>query len=133
MDFLANGKGIAFGQVAQTEGIAFGWDIVGAVKNMSTQKGQYRTYDGLLLQWGIVTITPTEANAATTQVVTFAQPFTADPLVMLTPITSVPENLSVGVIRTASVVGDTKEAIGVVLTRNGTTATGIQWLAIGPG
>ena len=133
MDFLANGKGIAFGQVAQEEGIAFGWDIVGTVKNMSTQKGQYRTHDGLLLQWGIVTITPTEANAATTQVVTFAQLFTADPLVMLTPITSVPENLSVGVIRTTSVVGDAKQAIGVVLTRNGTTATGIQWLAIGPG
>lgn len=133
MDFLANGKGIAFGQVAQAEGVAFGWPIVGAVKNMSAQKGVYRTHDGLLLQWGVVTITPTEANAATTQVVTFPRAFTADPLVMLTPVTSVPENLSVGIIRTASVIGDAKEAIGVVLTRNGTTATGIQWLAIGPG
>lgn len=133
MDFLANGKGLAFGQVAQAEGISFGWDIVGAVKNMSAQKGVYRTHDGLLLQWGVVTITPTEANAATTQVVTYSRPFTADPLVMLTPVTSVPENLSVGIIRTASVIGDAKEAVGVVLTRNGTTATGIQWLAIGPG
>jgi hypothetical protein len=133
MDFLANGKGIAFGQVAQAEGVSFGWDIVGVVKNMSTQKGQYRTHDGLLLQWGVVTITPTEANVATTSVVTFSRPYIADPLVMLTPITSVPGNLSVGIVRTTEVVGDTKAAIGVVLTRNGTTATGIQWLAIGPG
>lgn len=133
MDFLANGKGISFGQVAQSEGIAFGWDIVGAVKSMSNQKGQYRTHDGLLLQWGTVTITPTEIDVATTAVVKYSRPFTADPLVMVTPITSVPEKLSVSVIRTADIVGDAKEGIGVVLTRNGTTATGIQWLAIGPG
>lgn len=133
MDFLANGKGISFGQVAQDEGIAFGWPIVGAVKNMSAQKGQYRTHDGLLVQWGVVTITPSEVDAPTTEVVTFTRPFTSDPLVFLTPITSVPEKLSVGVVRTADVIGDAKNAIGVVLTRNGTTATGIQWLAIGPG
>lgn len=133
MDFLANGKGIAFGQVAQAEGVAFGWPIVGAVKSASSQKGVYRTHDGLLVQWGTVSITPTEANAATTQVVTYSRPFTADPVVMLTPNTSVPENVSVGIIRTASVIGDAKEAVGVVMTRNGTTTTVIQWLAIGPG
>lgn len=133
MDFLANGKGIAFGQVAQAEGVAFGWPIVGAVKSTGSQKGVYRTHDGLLVQWGTVSITPTEANAATTQVVTYSRPFTADPVVMLTPNTSVPENVSVGIIRTASVIGDAKEAIGVVMTRNGTTTTVIQWLAIGPG
>jgi hypothetical protein len=133
MDFLANGKGIAFGQVAQDEGVAFGWPIVGAVKSTGSQKGVYRTHDGLLVQWGTVSITPTEANAATTQVVTYSRPFTADPVVMLTPNTSVPENVSVGIIRTASVIGDAKEAIGVVMTRNGTTTTVIQWLAIGPG
>ena len=133
MDFLANGKGISFGQVAQSEGIAFGWDIVGVVKSMSAQKGVYRTHDGLLLQWGLVTITPTAANEATTAVVNFTRAFTADPVVLLTPITSVPESVSVGTIRTTSVISDAKAAIGVVLTRNGTTATGIQWLAIGPG
>ena len=133
MDFLANGKGISFGQVAQEDGIAFGWDIVGVVKSMSSQKGQYRTHDGLLLQWGTVTITPTEIDVPTTAVVKYSRPYTADPLVMVTPITSVPEKLSVSVIRTADIVGDAKEGIGVVLTRNGTTATGIQWLAIGPG
>ena len=133
MDFLANGKGISFGQVAQQNGIAFGWDIVGVVKSMSAQKGVYRTHDGLLLQWGTVSITPTAANAATTQVVTYSRPFTADPVVLLTPNTSVPESVSVGIVRTASVIGDAKEAIGIVLTRNGTTTTVVQWLAIGPG
>ena len=133
MDFLANGKGISFGQVAQQNGISFGWDIVGVVKSMSAQKGVYRTHDGLLVQWGTVSITPTAANAATTQVVTYSRPFTADPVVLLTPNTSVPESVSVGIVRTASVIGDAKEAIGVVLTRNGTTTTVVQWLAIGPG
>lgn len=133
MDFLANGKGISFGQVAQDEGIAFGWNIVGAVKSTGSQKGVYRTHDGLLVQWGTVSITPTAANEAVTAVVTYSRPFTADPVVMLTPNTSVPENVSVGIVRTASVIGDAKEAIGVVMTRNGTTSTVIQWLAIGPG
>lgn len=95
--------------------------------------GQYMTYDGLLMQWGTVTITPSASNVATTQVLTFPIAFSGTPTVFLTPISTAPENISVGVVRSGDLVTDPKIAVGVTLTRNGTTSTGINWLAIGKG
>lgn len=130
LDLLANGKGIAFGTVAQKEGIAFGWDIVGF--EAAAGSGQL-SLGGFLLQWGGVTITPTAAGTPTTEIVTFAKPFKATPTVLATPVSSVPHTLAVAVQRAADLVGDPKLAVAVTLTREGTTATGINWLAIGPG
>jgi len=39
----------------------------------------------------------------------------------------------VAVQRSTDLVGDNKAAVAITLTREGTTATGINWLAIGPG
>lgn len=133
LDLLADGTGIALGKTADQAGVDFGWSFVGAVKNIGGQTGQYRTHDGLLIQWGVVSITPSAANTATTSVVTFPRAFTNNPIVLLTPNTSVPHKVQVGVVKTAEVVGDLKTAIGIVLTREDTTTTSIQWLAIGPG
>lgn len=133
LDLLADGTGIALGKTADQAGVDFGWGFVGAVKNIGGQTGQYRTHDGLLIQWGVVSITPSAANTATTSVVTFPRAFTNNPIVLLTPNTSVPHKVQVGVVKTAEVVGDLKTAIGIVLTREDTTTTSIQWLAIGPG
>lgn len=106
----------------------------GSVKgSMKSQVGQYMTYDGLLLQWGVVTITPTASNTPTTSIVTFPLPYAESPTVFATPITSVPENISVGILRSGELISDAKKMIGVTLTRVGTTSTGINWLAIGPG
>lgn len=133
LDLLANGKGIAFGKTADQEGLDFGWPVVGRSFAASAGSGVFRLEGGLLIQWGSVTITPSAAGTPTTAIVTFPRPFTVTPTVLATPVSSVPETLSVAVQRAASLVGDNKEAMAVTLTRNGLTATGINWLAIGPG
>lgn len=130
LDLLANGKGIAFGKTADQEGIDFGWDMVGF--SAVTGAGKIRL-GGLLIQWGGVTITPSAAGTPTDALVTFEEPFTATPTVLATPVSSVPHTLAVAVQRSADLVGDPKQAMVITLTREGTTATGVNWLAIGPG
>lgn len=130
LDLLANGTGIAFGKVAEKSGIDFGWNIVGFEASAGT--GILRL-GGFLLQWGNVNITPTASGTPTNAIVTFKRPFTATPTVLATPVSSVPQTLSVSVQRSAELVGDPKVAVAVTLTREGTTTTGINWLAIGPG
>ena len=130
LDILANGKGIALGKVAEAEGFDLGFDVVGA--SAVTGAG-ILPLGGLLLQWGNVNITPTAAGVATTAIVTFTRPFTATPTVLVTPVSSVPNTLAVGVQRGADLVGDPKVATAITLVREGTTSTGINWLAIGPG
>ena len=130
LDLLASGKGIAFGKVAEAEGFDLGFPLVGL--STQSQAGQVEL-GGLLIQWGGVSITPSAANTPTTSVVTFPRAYTATPTVFVTPVSSVPESLSVAIQRAESVVGDPKVAVAVTLTRAGTTTTGINWLAIGPG
>lgn len=133
LDLSADGLGIAFGKTSEQPGIDFGWDIVDRLLNLPNLAGQHRTHDGLLLQWGTVSITPTAADTPTTAVVTFPQPYMATPTVFATPISSVPQSIDVSVQRSGDLVGDNTRAVGVTLTRSGTTATSINWLAIGKG
>lgn len=129
MDLLASGKGIAFGKVAEVPGIDLrGWDFAGSTAG--TGSGSFEI-GGYLIQWGGVTITPTAAGEPTTSVVRFPRAYVAQPAVFVTPVTSVPQSISVSVQRAASLVGDVRQAIAVTLTREGTTATGINWMAIG--
>ena len=130
LDLLASGKGIAFGKVAEVEGIDFGWNMVGF--EAVTGAGILRL-GGFLLQWGNVNITPSAAGTPTTVIVTFERPFTATPTVLATPVSGVPQTLAVAVQRSTDLVGDPKAAHAITLTREGTTTTGINWLAIGPG
>jgi hypothetical protein len=133
LDIKANGLGIGLGKTAEQDGIDFGWDIVGRVTSLSGMAGRYRMEDGLLLQWGSVSITPTAANEATTAIVTFPLPYLETPLVLVTPSTSVPNTLAVGVQRGVDLVGDPKLKVAITLVRAGLTSTSISWLAIGKG
>lgn len=133
MDFSADGKGLGIGKVAEQAGVDFGWDIVNQIKNLNSMYGQYRTHDGLLVQWGTATITPEAVNTPTTVVVTFPIPFAATPAAFVTPVSSVPQNISVAVQRSTDLVDDNKKAIAITLARNGLTATGVYWLAVGKG
>lgn len=88
--------------------------------------GWVRFSNGLLLQWGNVTITPV-ANTPTAKAVTFYTPYTDAPVVLSTAYTTVPGT---------SVLGDgtaniTTTGFDAYVTRTGTTNTGIMWLAIG--
>lgn len=129
LDLLTSGKGIAFGKTAEQEGIDLGWDFVGSASGAGEG---VLPLGGMLLQWGSVSITPTAAGTPTTAVVTFDRPFAATPAVFATPVSSVPQTLSVAVQRSTDLVGDNKAAVAITLTREGTTTTGINWLAIGP-
>lgn len=133
LDIKANGRGIGLGKTAEQDGIDFGWDIVGRIKSLGGMAGRYRMEDGLLLQWGSVSISPTAANEPTTAVVTFPLPYLETPLVVVTPSTSVPHTLSVGVQRGTDLVGDPKLKVAITLVRAGLTSTSISWLAIGKG
>ena len=88
--------------------------------------GWVRFSNGLLLQWGNVTITPV-ANTPTAKAVTFHTPYTDAPAVFTSLYTTVPGT---------SVLGDgtaniTTTGFDAYVTRTGTTNTGIMWLAIG--
>ena len=90
------------------------------------RSGWVRFSNGLLLQWGNVTITPV-ANTPTAKAVTFYTPYTDAPAVFTTSYTTVPGT---------SVLGDgtaniTTTGFDAYVTRTGTTNTGIMWLAIG--
>lgn len=97
---------------------------------MGSLKGWYLTYDGLLLQWGTVSIAPAGEGIATSATVTFPLKYTQTPLVFTQAVTSVPENCNIGVRR--DIVDDPTAEHIIVLTRSGTTTTVINWFAIGP-
>ena len=126
LDIKADGKGLGIGKTAEQAGVDFGWAIVGqGLSGVSTYAGTYETQDGLLVQWGRTTITPTAVDTVTTAEVTFRKAYTGTPVVMVTPVTTVPDTLSAAPANINSTGFDLK------LVRSGLTATGVQWLAIG--
>lgn len=88
--------------------------------------GWVRFSNGLLIQWGNVTITPV-ANTPTAKAVTFHTPYTDAPIVLTTAYTTVPGTAVLGD-GTANI---TTTGFDAYVTRTGTTNTGIMWLAIG--
>lgn len=88
--------------------------------------GRAQFSNGLLIQWGVETITPV-ANTPTAAAVTFPVSYTSVPMVLTTAITTVPGS---------SVTGNASANITVTgfdayVTRNGTTSTSVGWVAIG--
>ena len=124
-DFAANGKGLGIGKTSERDGIDLGWDIVGRVLTAANQTGKFKTHDGLLIQWGRNSITPTAAGETTNLSLTFPEAYAYTPAVMVTPVTSVPHTLS------AAPMNITTTGFDIALNRDGTTTTGVQWLAIG--
>jgi hypothetical protein len=132
LDLAADGLGLAFGKTSEQPGVEFGWPVVGQELSAANTSGRYRTHDGMLIQWGTVSITPSAANTATTAVVTFKQSYAATPCVLLTPISSVPDRIRCSVQRNADIIGaPSTEGVAVTLYRTDTTTTGINWVAFG--
>lgn len=97
----------------------------GAVTH-GNRTGRVLFSNGLLLQWGVETITPV-ANTPTAKAVTFPVAYTSVPMVLTTALTTVPGT---------SVTGDAAANITVTgfdayVTRNSTTNTSVGWIAIG--
>ena len=91
-----------------------------------SRTGRVHFSNGLLIQWGVETITPV-ANTPTAKAVKFPVAYTSVPMVLTTAITTVPGS---------SVSGNASAHITVTgfdayVTRNGTTNTSVGWVAIG--
>ena len=91
-----------------------------------SRTGRVQFSNGLLLQWGVETITPVK-DTPTAKAVTFPVAYTSVPMVLTTAITTVPGS---------SVSGNASANITVTgfdayVTRNGTTNTSVGWVAIG--
>ena len=99
--------------------------------SISAQSGRYRTYDGLLMQWGQVSITPTAANTPKSHVLTFPIPYQEIPLVYAMASVNDPSLVRVSTYRAN--VEDPKTQVEIFLTRTTASATFVIWFAIGKG
>lgn len=91
-----------------------------------SRTGRVLFSNGLLLQWGVETITPVK-DTPTAKAVTFAVAYTSVPMVLTTAITTVPGS-SVSGCASANI---TVNGFDAYVTRNGTTNTSVGWVAIG--
>ncbi len=105
--------------------------LLGKLMNSASLSGQYRSTEGMLIQWGTVTITPTAADTPTTAIVEFPYAFAEAPIVTATVATTAPEFTSVSIMRGGTGVTNNKKQTAIILTRNSVSATGINWIAVG--
>lgn len=91
-----------------------------------SRTGKVHFSNGLLIQWGVETITPV-ANTPTAKAVTFSTSYTSVPMVLTTAITTVP-GTSVSGNASANI---TVSGFDAYVTRNNATNTSVGWVAIG--
>ena len=138
MDFKANGKGISFGKTSEWDGFEVDMPtnceslkMVG-VRNHETADGSgYILYNnGMLIQWGAVSVTPTAINTVTSLQVNFKIPYKFRPHITGTLLANSPQvvdwSLGVGTSDAAALSG-----LVVYMTRSTMHATPIRWMAVG--
>lgn len=91
-----------------------------------SRSGRAHFSNGLLIQWGVETITPVK-DTPTAKAVKFPVAYTSIPMVLTTAITTVP-GTSVSGNASANI---TVTGFDAYVTRNGTTNTSVGWVAIG--
>lgn len=91
-----------------------------------SRSGRAQFGNGLLIQWGVETITPVK-DTPTAKAVKFGVAYTSVPMVLTTAITTVP-GTSVSGCASANI---TVSGFDAYVTRNGTTNTSVGWVAIG--
>lgn len=91
-----------------------------------SRTGKVHFSNGLLIQWGVETITPVK-DTPTAKAVKFSTAYTSVPMVLTTAITTVP-GTSVSGNASANI---TTSGFDAYVTRNGTTNTSVGWVAIG--
>lgn len=98
--------------------------------SISDYEGHLWFKNGMLLQWGQVTITPTAANTVTSVEITFPQTYDFAPFITASPQIAYPDacTCSVGV---GSTDAGAKAGMKIYMTRTNTSATNFRWFAIG--
>lgn len=91
-----------------------------------SRTGRVRFSNGLLIQWGVETITPVK-DTPTAKAVKFPIAYTSVPMVLTSAITTVPGSSVSG----AAPADITVSGFDAYVTRNGTTNTSVGWIAIG--
>ena len=83
--------------------------------------------NGLLIQWGETSITPSAANTPTAKAVSFSTAYTDNPIVMVTMLSTAPGTSVTGV--AAGSISTT--GFNAYVTRTNTTSTTVMWIAVG--
>lgn len=138
LDIKANGLGLSLGKTSEYDGFevdmptfAESFKMVG-VRNYELGSGYgYILYNnGLLLQWGSVSVTPAAINTVTALTVAFPIPYVTRPHITGTILVSSPEivswSMGVGTTETAAV-----SSLVIYMRRSTLHATPFRWMAIG--
>ena len=138
MDIKANGQGISFGKTAEYDGLevdmptfAESFKMLG-IRNYEQGPGHgYILYNnGLLLQWGSVSVTPTAINTVTALTVAFPIPYETRPHITGTILVNSPQvvswSMGVGTTEAAAV-----SSLVIYMSRSTLHATPFRWLAVG--
>lgn len=135
MNFHKNGRAMAFGKVAEFPGIEMdipangeSFKLIG-VRNYSLGDayGHILYNNGLLLQWGAVTITPTAINTVASAEIIFPIPYNARPHITGTLMANTPQLVTWGM------GGGSPQTDGLVIYLNRSTlhSTAFRWMAVG--
>lgn len=135
MNWGADGRSIAFGKVAEFPGFEVDMPANGqsfkmvGVRNYSLGDayGHILYNNGLLIQWGAVTITPEAVNAVASAEVIFPIPYKARPFISGTLMANSPQLVTWGM------GGGDPQTDGLVIYLNRSTlhSTAFRWMAVG--
>lgn len=138
MDIKAEGDGMAFGKTAEFPGFEVdmpaGVESIKMVGVRSYQLGDGSGYilynNGLLLQWGFVSVMPTAVNTVTALTVQFPIPYKQRPHITGTALVNSPQAMSWSM---GIGTNDTAGLSSLVLYMSRTTlhATPFRWMAVG--
>lgn len=101
--------------------------LVEALFNNGQNSGNFRLNNGLCIQWGKVSVTPTTANSTYNMAVKFPTAFSTKPNVFIVGQSSAPQVFSFSIGQGST---DTN-AFDLYINRTTATATSFHWVAIG--
>ena len=111
-----------------------GWSEwkTGDIKEYSFEDGNGYVWfgNGLLIQWGRVSITPTAASTVTSATITFPKAYDYQPKVEAIPNVAYP-NLVTTAVGGGTTLDVSKQSMVIYMTRTNVVATTFQWFAIG--
>ena len=101
--------------------------LIEALFNNGENSGNFRLNNGMCIQWGKVSVTPTAANTTYNMAVKFPTAFSKKPAVFIIGQSSAPQNFSFAI----GQGGTDVDAFDIYINRTSATATSFHWVAIG--
>ena len=101
--------------------------LIEALFNNGANSGNVRLNNGLCIQWGKVSLTPTAANTVYNLDIKFPTAFTTKPNVFIIPQSSVPNYIDCSIGQSSAGL----DVFSIYMNRTTATATSFHWVAIG--